>query len=283
MTGGMTGSPDNPQQIEGASSWQILLVGALLYFTGLAIYSETNNEILVPLVGLLGSFTVPVSYIAYFWERRGSSKVSLNTVVYCFFYGGILGAFAAGLLEPVFIRGFGPIGAFQIGLIEEFAKIVGVLLIARHMRHTSMLTGLILGAAAGMGFAGFESNGYSFQAFLRTGGNLPAIAEVTVLRGLMAPFAHGTWTAILSAVLFRQSAPKRFRFDVSVLTAFLGVALLHGLWDSLPLIMSALGFKQAPVFGVQLLIGLIGLLILAMLWRDAKWLEVSETRHEEQQ
>ena len=59
---------------------------------------------------------------------------------------------SASLLEPFFIRQLDLGAILKIGLIEEFAKILGVLVIARHRRHDSEMDGLILGAAAGMGF-----------------------------------------------------------------------------------------------------------------------------------
>ena len=69
-------------------------------------------------------------------------------------------------LEPFFIRQLDLGAILKVGLIEEFAKILGVLAIARHRRHDSEMDGLILGGAAGMGFAALESNGYAFTAFL---------------------------------------------------------------------------------------------------------------------
>jgi RsiW-degrading membrane proteinase PrsW (M82 family) len=281
MNVNIEGPTPSRQQVQTSSWWQILLVGTLLYFTGMAILAATYNSILFPLVAFLGSFTVPVSYVAFFYDRRGTSRVTLTSIAFCFFYGGVLGAFAASLLEPVFVKGFGPVGVFQIGLIEEFAKIFGVLMIARHTRHTSMMSGIILGAAAGMGFAAFESNGYTFVQYLSTQGNLASIAEITVLRGLLAPIGHGTWTAILAGILFRQSAPGRFRFDVNVISAYLGVSLLHGLWNGVPMLLVAAGFTKGHVFAVQMLIGALGLAILESLWRESKWHQVSEDRRAE--
>jgi len=48
------------------------------------------------------------------------------------------------VLEPVFIRQLDFGSALVVGLIEEFAKILGVLLVARHRRHSEELDGLIL-------------------------------------------------------------------------------------------------------------------------------------------
>lgn len=87
---------------------------------------------------------------------------------------------------------------------------------ARRRRHDSELDGLILGAAARMGFAALESNGYAFSAFLRSGGSLSLTVAVTLLRGLLSPVGHGTRTAILASVLFRESAAGRFHINRKV-------------------------------------------------------------------
>jgi hypothetical protein len=54
-----------------------------------------------------------------------------------------------------------------------------------------------------------------------------------VLRGLLAPVGHGLWTAILGGVLFAASRPEHFRITAKVVLAYLGVSILHGLWDSM--------------------------------------------------
>src|SRR5216684_794411 len=51
-------------------------------------------------VFLLGNFLVPVSYVAFFYERRHLSRLSLPTTALTFLYGGLLGVFAAAVLEP---------------------------------------------------------------------------------------------------------------------------------------------------------------------------------------
>ena len=205
------------------SWWRVLLTGLFLYIIGLAILIVTGNPVLFPTVVLLGNFMTPAAYVAFFYERRHLSKLTLPTTALTFFYGGVLGVFAASLLEPIFIEGAGLSTTFVVGLIEEAAKILGVLFIVRRMRHDSELDGLILGAAAGMGFAALESTGYAFSAFLRSGGNLSFIVAVTLLRGFLAPIGHGTWTAILAGVLFRESKPQQFRFNGKVIGAYLTV------------------------------------------------------------
>jgi RsiW-degrading membrane proteinase PrsW (M82 family) len=258
------------QPAETISWWRVLLVGLLLYFIGIAILILSQNPVLFPTVVMLGSFIVPITYVAFFYGRRHLSQLSLPTTAMSFFYGGVLGVFASALLEPIFVRPSDPASVFVVGLIEEAAKILGVMVIARRRRHDSELDGLILGAAAGMGFASLESNGYAFVAFLGSGGSLSVTVMVTLLRGLLSPLGHGTWTAILASVLFREGSAGRFRINRKVIGAYLTVSVLHGLWDGLPAVVAALLSPGLDVFIAQGLVAATGLLILWRRWREAK-------------
>jgi len=256
--------------------WRVLLTGLGLYLIGLILLGVTGNPNLFPTVVILGSFVVPATYVAFFYEHRHLSLLSLPTTAMSFFWGGVLGVFAATILEPLFIGRLSFLSAFQVGLIEEFAKILGVLWIARKVRHDSQVDGLILGAAAGMGFAALESTGYAFTAFLSSGGSLSATVVVTLLRGLLSPLGHGTWTAILVGVLFRESAAGRFHLNRKVVGAYLTVAVLHGLWDGLPGFVSAFVSSGMDVFIAQALVGATGLYILWSRWRESVRLQLAE-------
>jgi RsiW-degrading membrane proteinase PrsW (M82 family) len=249
--------------------WQVLLSGLSLYSLGLAVLATTENPNIFPTVVMLGTFLVPAAYVAFFYERRHLSDLSLPATFLSFVYGGVLGVFAAAVLEPLFIRRLDFATAFGIGFIEEFVKILGVLVIAHHRRHDSELDGLILGAAAGMGFAALESMGYAFTAFLRSEGSLSITVAVTLFRGILSPLGHGTWTAILAAVLFRESRAGRFRVNARVLGAYLTVVALHGLWDGLPGVIAAVVQADLDIFIAQISIGAIGLLILWRRWHEA--------------
>jgi RsiW-degrading membrane proteinase PrsW (M82 family) len=249
--------------------WRILLVGLGLFVVAVIVFGLTGNPNLFPTAALIGNFVVPVSYVAFFYERRHLSQVTLVSTARAFFYGGVLGVFAAALLEPVFIRQLSFLSAFEVGLIEEFAKILGVLVVARHHRHDGEIDGIILGGAAGMGFAALESSGYVFTAFVESRGSLSALVLITLLRGLLSPVGHGAWTAILASVLFRESRPQRFRLDRAVIGAYLTVVVLHGLWDGLPQLVGVLTGQGMDVVLSQGAVGVIGLSILWFRWREA--------------
>ena len=256
--------------------WRVLLTGLGLYFAGLVLLVLSGNPNLFPTVVMLGSFMVPATYVAFFYERRHLSLLSAPTTALGFFWGGVLGVFAATLLEPLFLGHLDFLTSLQVGLIEEFVKLLGVLWIARRLRHDSELDGLILGAAAGMGFAALESTGYAFTAFLESHGSLSAIVAVTLMRGLLSPLGHGTWTAILVGVLFRETKAGRFHVNRAVVVTYVGVAILHGLWDGLPGFVSAFVSSGVDVFIAQVLVGAAGLYILWRRWREARRLQLAE-------
>ena len=147
-----------PSKPPKANAWlQALVTGFLLYIISVVFLILTGNPNLFLTVVMIGRFLVPVTYVTFFYERRHLSNLSLSSTVISFVYGGILGVLAASLLEPIFIRSLDFTSTIVVGLIEEFTKILGVFIIARHRRHDSEMDGLILGAAAGMGFAALES------------------------------------------------------------------------------------------------------------------------------
>ncbi len=254
----------------GKFAWlRVLLLGIVLFFVSLVVLIFTGNPNLFPTVVLIGSFLVPIAYVAFFYERRHYSTLTMPPTVYMFLYGGILGVLASSILEPIFIRQMNVVSVLLIGLIEEGAKILGVILIARTLKHDSEMDGLILGAAAGMGFAALESMGYAFTAFMSSQGSLSATVSVTLLRGLLSPIGHGTWTAILASILFRESRGKHFHINLKVISAYLLVAVLHALWDGLPPVISSIFSQGLDVLVAQAIIGATGLLILWLRYREA--------------
>src|SRR5439155_3092049 len=116
----------------------------------------------------------------------------------------------------------GLVGTFGIGFSEEIAKPIGVLWLARQHEFRAARHGFLLGAAAGMGFAAFETMGYGFTFLLASRGNLDVLGEVLLTRGLLAPMAHGAWTALVVGVFWREGK----RINRRVIGAFLTAMVL---------------------------------------------------------
>ncbi len=273
------GVPPVQRPTRGGSSWfHTLWVGILLFVVATIILFTTGNANLYPTVILIGNFLIPVVFVTFLYDHQHLSTLTPETIGRSFGVGGILGVLGASVLEALLLpapsaanQGLSLGSALGVGLIEEGCKIAAVMFIARRLRHTESIDGLLLGAAVGMGFAALESTGYAFTAFLTSQGHASASIISTVIRGLFAPFGHGVWTAILGAVLFRQSTPRRFRITGLVIVTYLFVSVLHGLWDGLPLVFF-LTVVIPPGINISvatIVLSIIGVVVLAVMYRRA--------------
>ncbi|TCO20275.1 protease prsW family protein [Kribbella steppae] len=227
----------------GRGQWvQILVAGFTLWLTSLVVTLLTANANLVPTLILLGSFLIPVTFVAWSFERWRDAHLTAELIVKAFLVGGLLGVLAAAVLETYLLEP-SPLLFLGVGLIEEAAKLGALIFVTRHLAQRHGRDGFVLGAAVGFGFAAFESAGYAFNALLTVKGlSLTALVETELVRGVLAPFGHGLWTAILGGVLFREARAGRFRFNRVVLLMYLWVAVLHALWDYTHSIALALTF-----------------------------------------
>ncbi|MFJ3665289.1 PrsW family intramembrane metalloprotease [Streptomyces sp. NPDC090106] len=214
--------------------WKRSLWGGLALWTLTALVTyATRNTTLLPTLILLGSFLVPVTFVLWAYERHGRD-LGVSVILGCFLTGGTLGVLGASVMEYYLLHP--SLWMFVgVGLIEEAVKAGALMLVLRRQpRLRGIRAGLVLGATVGFGFAALESAGYAFNAAVSTEGiDLRALIETEILRGVLAPFGHGLWTAIVGAALLSYRRPDgRFRFTGPVVRTFAGVALLHALWDS---------------------------------------------------
>jgi RsiW-degrading membrane proteinase PrsW (M82 family) len=207
--------------------WRVLLGGAALYWITLRLLASSGNPNLAPTVILLGAFTIPVAYVVYLYESDALFDMPAPIIALTFFYGGVLGLILAQFLEERLVLNMGFIGMLGVGVSEELAKPLGVLWLARRQEYVTARHGFLLGAAAGMGFAAFETMGYGFTFLIISGGDLDVLGEVLLTRGLLSPMAHAAWTALVVGVFWREGR----RLNRAVLGAFLTAVLLHALWD----------------------------------------------------
>jgi protease PrsW len=212
---------------------RIFVVGLVLWVATVVVIFLTGNPNLIPTLVLLGSFLVPVTFVAWAFERRGTGELTAGLVFSTFLTGGVLGVLGASVLEAYLLHP-SPWLFFGVGLIEEAVKLVALMVLTRHLQTRSLRDGMILGAAVGFGFAAFESAGYAFTALFTVDGlSIVQLVQTELIRGLLAPVGHGLWTAILGGVLFATSRHGRFTITGKLILAYVGVSALHGLWDSM--------------------------------------------------
>ena len=273
---------------------KIFLIGLALWLACIAVTLATKNINLVPTLILLGSFLVPVSFVAWAFEHWRDEHITTELIVSAFVLGGLLGVLGASLLESYLLHP-SLIMFFGVGLIEEGAKLAALMFVTRHLPHRHARDGIVLGAAVGFGFAAFETTGYAFTALLTVHGlSIGALIQTELLRGVLSPFGHGLWTALLGGVLFRDAREGVFRYTKALFGMYLWVSFLHGLWDSsreLAVVLTYLltgapwqihlltiGFVPAPTptqvelftwlsIGGLTVVALLGVATLVVLWR----------------
>jgi RsiW-degrading membrane proteinase PrsW (M82 family) len=209
-------------------------VGLVLWVLSAVVIYTTGNPNLIPTLVLLGSFLIPVTFVVWAFERRDSGEITAELVFRTFLVGGVLGVLGASVLEAYLLHP-SPWLYVEVGVIEEAVKLAALALLTRRLAAKSIRDGMILGAAVGFGFAALESAGYALTAlFTPQGLSLENLVTTELLRGILSPVGHGLWTAILGGILFSRSTRTHFVLTGRLIAAFIGVSILHALWDMMP-------------------------------------------------
>jgi protease PrsW len=216
--------------------WLIVLIAGMVLWAAVAVaIALTDNTILVPNLLLLGTFLVPICTVLFVLARPREAHLSVESLVLGFLAGGTAGVVLAGTTEVYVLPDAVATNAL-VGLIEEGGK--GLLLVAVvalvPVSTRVPRDGMVLGATVGAGFAAFESAGYALGAVIQYSDHpVLDVLETEASRAVLAPFGHITWTAILGGAIFASAwSSGRLRIDARVIWTFLGVVVLHGLWDA---------------------------------------------------
>lgn len=269
---GLPGYTPDLQEIESGwpKPWMFVrMLGiSILVFAGFWILVQLfENVNLLPALILVGSFAVPLSTLVFFLEINTPRNVSLYLIIHCMVIGGLISLGLTLVLEQT-TGHFGQIGQdvvdpFLIGISEEVAKLVAVLVITIRLpaqRYPWILNGMLFGAAVGAGFACFESAGYALRFLFDEEGlvDLGQVTHVILIRGLLAPFGHVVWTALVAGALWRVKLDRQLRPKMlvhqRVLRMLSVVILLHSIWD-LPVI------DEVPFLLIYLLLGVVAWLV----------------------
>ena len=266
---------------------RMLFASVVLYLLFLAGWEKTVNFNLLPGLILVGSFAIPISTLVFFFEINVRKNVSLYQVVKLFFLGGTLGIlFSLGGFSGLEkLMGEKAFGAVMAGPIEEVAKLLAVVGIARAARYRYKINGLLFGSAVGAGFAAFESAGYALSACLT--GVIEATAkaatarhaaeafaagffqtmantkDLILMRGALSPFAHVGWSAIAGAALWRVKRDRPFNFGMlsqgRFLRLFLVPVIFHMIWNS---------SWRLPFYGKFLILGTLAWIVVLSLLQE---------------
>ena len=235
-------------------AWLLALVlGVLAYVATFVLMLLTGNPMMLPTVLLVGAAVIPLTVLLLAQSSRVGPLVPTRIVLVTAALGGLFAICAAGLEESIAGLLFGRASILLVGIIEESAKLVVPLLVLALAHRVTRGGGIVIGIAAGTGFAVLETMGYGFAALLARNGGLGALDATLILRGILVPAGHVAWTgAICAALWYLVETSHKVRGVIALVAAYAGAIILHTAWDA-----TASG-------ALHLLIGVIS--VGALLW-----------------
>ena len=245
--------------------WFMALLTGIVVFIALELWMQSvNNSRLLIAILLVGAFTVPISFVAYFYERERRldrsvhGDLPLGVLAVCFIIGGGLGVTAALILEYATLQTLNTRSLFEVGIIEESVKLILPVILFIQGKYRSESDGLLFGVASGMGFAGLETLGYGITTLAEAQGSLGALNSVLIVRGALSPAGHAAWTGLICALLWRtRGEGNKARKWLIAIGGYVLAIVFHALWN----IFNSLGGQS---YAVQLL-SLLGGLVIAFL------------------
>lgn len=183
--------------------------------------------------------------------------------------GSILLTFGISMLSDLIIgppQNMFQAAAIQAPIIEEFAKGLGILLIAfifkKHIN--SPVDGMVFIALIAGGFAFTENILYFGRAYVE--GNILGLGFTFFLRGIMSPFAHILFSLPMGIIVGHLVTQKKNK--LLILLGFIGIypisVGLHGLWNGASVI--AVAPEAWNIFYILIQVPLFIAFIIYALW-----------------
>lgn len=210
----------------------IALLYAVFFLFGL---KNAGTYIMVLIIPPL---IIPVILMIFLWELNIPRNISIYELLVFFLIGGLVSMGLVSVLFGVFpqinVRSASDIfpWALNTALREEIAKLAaGILLLcwagSKQKKRIYGLTGLVIGAAVGAGFGGFESISYAL--------NSEAIAINQIMRAIYSIGGHVVYAAPYTAAIALEMKGGKlttncFKSKVFLITFGSSVAL-HTAWD----------------------------------------------------
>ncbi len=243
----------------------VLVLGAGLFIALDFLLRSTGNGNFLPALLFVGAFLIPLTMVVYFYEHIRDRDISRPMLMNSFIVGGGLGLIAAGVVEYSTLAALNIPSLVAVGFIEESAKLIFPLIVYAMWRDRHEADGLIFGVAVGMGFAALETTGYGITALRETGGDIGALEQLLVVRGILSPAGHAAWTGLVCATLWRErERAGRPVLNAAVAGFFLLAVLLHFLWNVVNTVNVPAGLEWVLFIGLAIVAGVsLGLLI----WR----------------
>ena len=245
------------QAFEGLIPPSILaMVGAVILTAVICIFSiytviffadlgREYGPVLFPafrlaLIPLMVVLAVTIAFACVFWyvrwEPRPPGLFAVVTLAMAFLWGASVSTLCSMVVNTAVDRliaeamgGAGVASVISAPLVEELTKGLGVLFVFLIWRKTinGAIDGVVYAACTAAGFAFVENILYFVQGWCH-------IEEIFVMRGLLSPFAHLTFTACIGVsigISSRRRSKHAWAWMAPV--GLIGAITLHAVWNGI--------------------------------------------------
>lgn len=200
-----------------------LLYISIVFFQGVTFLEMVN--IIPPLI-------IPMIVMVFIWELNIPRNISIYDLLKYFLVGGLLSFFVLIIMFEFINGGDASWAAFR----EEPAKLAASLALLHFFSKKKKvygLTGLVIGAAVGAGFGGFESVAYAVSA----GENgILVVVFNEIIRGIFALGGHTVYCAPYVAAIALEMKDSRLTWhhflSRDFLITFTCSTAAHFIWNS---------------------------------------------------
>jgi RsiW-degrading membrane proteinase PrsW (M82 family) len=248
----------------------ILVCLVLTLVVALIVLSELG--IVVAIIATVVAFVPAFFYmLPFLWLDRYDPE-PVWALAASFAWGGLVAVVVSYILNSLFgaiafsvggeVAGNIVGGVISAPIVEEGSKGLGLLLILLFLRREfdDIVDGVVYGSFIALGFATVENILYYGRSLL--GGGLEGLLIVFIMRGIMSPFAHVTFTAMtgIGCGLARESHNLAVRI-LAPLGGYILAVILHMVWNGMATFLGAGFLIGYALFEVPFFLAFIGFLI----------------------
>lgn len=220
--------------------YRLFIIGLMAIAFVFAVYFiSIKIEYIVPAIQIITMVVppiiIPLVVLVFLWELNVPKNISIYELIGYFFIGGVTSLLVTEIILRFFATDNKP--ASYAAFVEEPAKLIAALLCILFFSKRKKLygiNGIIIGAAVGAGFTGFESAQYAFS--LEMTAYYGAMYMFVYARLIGAFGTHTLWCASYSGAYALACKKGKMRvdafLDIDFLIAFVGAVALHFSWNA---------------------------------------------------
>lgn len=222
----------------------LIVVGLLVASLG-AFEIGLLGALIISTVAAVIAFVPAIFYLMpLVWLDRFDPE-PLWILAAAFAWGAIVSVVVSFIINTTISLALGPVVGAVISapIFEEASKGIGLLILLIFFRRyfDGILDGLIFAGVIALGFATVENVLYYGRALL--GAGIPGVAVLFFIRGILSPFAHVTFTAMIGigCGISRESHNMLVRV-AAPMAGYCVAVFLHSLWNGVATFLGLGGF-----------------------------------------